>query len=92
MSVNPNYTNNGGVGTAVNVYDEPDAPGPSPASYSVPQTKARSDGLGNLLFHMHSVHFKPILFSKEETSLQFYEHVVVATVIRRLWCFPKKVS
>ena len=36
---------------------------------------ARTDGLGNLLFHMHSVHLKPILFAKEETSLQFYEHV-----------------
>ena len=35
----------------------------------------RVDSLGNLLFHMHSVHFKPILFAKEETSLQFYEHV-----------------
>lgn len=36
---------------------------------------SRVDGLGNLLFHMHSVHLKPILFAKEETSLQFYEHV-----------------
>ena len=39
------------------------------------KTPARIDGLGNLLFRMHSVHLKPILFAKEETSLQFYEHV-----------------
>ncbi len=26
----------------------------------------------------------------ETTSLQFYEHVVVATITSQLWCFPKK--
>lgn len=30
---------------------------------------------GNLLYHIHSTYFKPILFAKEETSLQFYDHV-----------------
>jgi len=34
-----------------------------------------SDATGNLLYHIHSTYFKPILFSKEETSLYFYEHV-----------------
>ena len=39
------------------------------------KVNSREDGLGNLLFHMHSVHINSILFAKEETSLQFYEHV-----------------
>lgn len=34
------------------------------------------DGIGKFLFQMHSVHYAPPLFAKEETSLQFYEHVV----------------
>ena len=34
-----------------------------------------SESTGNLLYHIHSTYFKPILFSKEETSLYFYEHV-----------------
>jgi hypothetical protein len=34
------------------------------------------DGLGKFLFQMHSVHYVPILFAKEEVTLQFYEHVV----------------
>jgi hypothetical protein len=34
------------------------------------------DGLGKFLFQMQSVHYVPILFAKEEVTLQFYEHVV----------------
>ena len=42
------------------------------------------EATGNLLFHIHSTYFKPILFAKEETSLQFYEHVGMST--HMLWC------
>lgn len=48
------------------------------------------DGLGNLLFEMHSTMYAAPLFKKLETSLQFYEHVVKATVSRKLWCFPER--
>ena len=40
-----------------------------------PSLNFESDATGNLLYHIHSTYFKPILFSKEETSLYFYEHV-----------------
>ena len=33
-------------------------------------------GPGKFLFQMHSVHYVLPLFAKEETSLQFYEHIV----------------
>ncbi|KAL3775489.1 hypothetical protein HJC23_013540 [Cyclotella cryptica] len=56
-----------------------------------PQTSQKSDidGLGKFLFQMHSLHYTALLFAQEETMLQFYEHVVVATITTRLWCFPK---
>lgn len=47
-------------------------------------------GLGNLLFHIHSTHFSSIFLATETTSLQFYEHVVVASVTSQLWCFPQR--
>ena len=34
-----------------------------------------ADGLGNLLYQVHSKHFTSIIFHEEETNLQFYEHV-----------------
>lgn len=40
-----------------------------------PSLNLGSDATGNLLYHIHSVYFKPLLFAKEETSLLFYEHV-----------------
>ena len=40
-----------------------------------------TDGVGNLLFRMHSVYRKPFLFAQEETSLQFYEHVGKKSVL-----------
>jgi len=48
------------------------------------------EGLGSLLYHVHSTHIKNLLCATETTSLQFYEHMVVATVTSQLWCFPKK--
>mmetsp|Transcript_5696 Transcript_5696/g.12596 ORF Transcript_5696/g.12596 Transcript_5696/m.12596 type:complete len:286 (-) Transcript_5696:52-909(-) len=47
-------------------------------------------GLGDLLYRIHSTHTKTPTCSFESTNLQFYEHVVVATVTSKLWCFPKK--
>ncbi|KAL7474610.1 hypothetical protein ACHAW6_000577 [Cyclotella cf. meneghiniana] len=47
------------------------------------------DGLGRFLFQMHSIHYVPILFAEEETTLQFYEHVVIGVITTKLWCFPK---
>jgi len=47
-------------------------------------------GLGNLLYNLHSTHIQNLLGAMETTSLQFYEHVVVATITSQLWCFPKK--
>eukprot|EP00569_Conticribra_weissflogii_P004125 CAMPEP_0171330054 /NCGR_PEP_ID=MMETSP0878-20121228/1726_1 /TAXON_ID=67004 /ORGANISM="Thalassiosira weissflogii, Strain CCMP1336" /LENGTH=289 /DNA_ID=CAMNT_0011830239 /DNA_START=160 /DNA_END=1029 /DNA_ORIENTATION=+ len=49
-----------------------------------------ANGLGNLLYHVHSTHMKNLLCAMETTSLQFYEHMVVATVTSQLWCFPKR--
>jgi hypothetical protein len=40
-----------------------------------PSLNLGSDATGNLLYHIHSVYYKPLLFAKEETSLQFYDHV-----------------
>ena len=40
-----------------------------------PSLNLGSDATGNLLYHIHSAYYKPLLFAKEETSLQFYEHV-----------------
>eukprot|EP01083_Nonionella_stella_P087935 244838_1 len=77
---------NEGSGTA-RIYE--DAAPYSPASKNTKSTSTRLDGVGNLLYHVHSTHCKSILCAKEETSLQFYEHVVIATAISRLWCFPK---
>ena len=55
-----------------------DAPGVSSPHTAVPvnNKSVEHPGVGNLIFHIHSVHFKPILFAKEEVSLQFYEHIV----------------
>ena len=64
MSVQPNKSMEADVSEAI--YDD---------EINYAKIDPRVDSLGNLLFHMHSVHFKPILFAKEETSLQFYEHV-----------------
>ncbi|KAL7513670.1 hypothetical protein ACHAXN_010922 [Cyclotella atomus] len=54
-----------------------------------PEIRGDIEGLGRFLFQMHSVHYVPILFFREETTLQFYEQVVVAIITRKLWCFPK---
>ncbi len=56
---------------------------------SVDNTKI-AGGIGNLLYNLHSTHIKNLLGVMETTSLQFYEHVVVATITSQLWCFPKK--
>lgn len=65
MSVQPNKTMEADVSGAI--YND--------VEINSAKVDSREDSLGNLLFHMHSVHLKPILFAKEETSLQFYEHV-----------------
>ena len=76
-SIQPNNVNST-ASTAIEVHkDAPDVTSTIYNNDNISSSKipARRDGLGNLLFHMHSVHLKPILFAKEETSLQFYEHV-----------------
>ena len=65
MSVQPNKSVEANVSGAI--YND--------VEINSAKVDSREDSLGNLLFHMHSVHLKPILFAKEETSLQFYEHV-----------------
>jgi len=55
-------------------------------------TSKVGEKLGNLLYHIHSSHWSSPIGHKETTSLQFYEHVVVATITRQLWCLPKKCT
>lgn len=53
-------------------------------------TGASTVGIGSILYHLYSTHYKSILFATETTSLQFYDHVVIATLTTQLWCFPKQ--
>ncbi len=61
----------------------------NPPTSSISKSDA-AKGIGDLLYRIHSTHTKTPTCSFESTSLQFYEHVVIATVTSKLWCFPKK--
>ena len=40
-----------------------------------PTINLRLEATGNLLYHIHSTYLRGLLCRREETSLQFYEHV-----------------
>ena len=81
-------------------FNEPSFETASLSTSSSPASKARvsskkttrgsEDGDRHLLNSLYSKHFNSILFSTEETSLQFHPNFIVATVTCRLYCFPKK--
>jgi hypothetical protein len=62
----------------------------SPVVYKPARPELRGDieGLGKFLFQLHSVHYVPILFFQEETTLQFYEQVVSIVIRLQLITFP----
>ncbi|KAL7470146.1 hypothetical protein ACHAXS_010380 [Conticribra weissflogii] len=48
------------------------------------------EGIGRLLHQIHSKYMKKLTCITETTSLQFYEHAIVAKVTKQWCCFPKR--